>query len=56
MGGGFEAIKGGESVVGSLTNSDHWTKFGGKTPNLYQFFKENEGSTIEDYFNMLRGE
>jgi len=55
MGGGFEGIKGGESITGALTNPDHWTKFGGDTPNMYQFFKgADKGATIGDYFNMLK--
>lgn len=55
MGGGAEAIKGGESVGSALTNKDYWTKFGGDTPNMYEFFKGAEdGSTIKDYFSFLK--
>jgi len=54
MGGGFEAIKEGESAVGALTNTDYWTKFGGDTQNLYQFMKTNKGGTIKDYFKYLK--
>ncbi|MBC8549761.1 MAG: hypothetical protein H8D23_08920 [Candidatus Brocadiales bacterium] len=55
MGGGFEAIKGGESVAGAVSNPDYWTKFGGDTPNMYQFFKgADKGATVGDYFSFLK--
>ena len=53
MGGGFEAIRGGEGIGSALTNKDYWTKFGGDTLNLYDFFKKNPEKKIGDYFSYI---